>query len=60
VRAPQQGLLIAEAIISLLENDQMRESMGRAGRQRALQLFSWEKISERLLSLYQTFMQGES
>jgi glycosyltransferase involved in cell wall biosynthesis len=50
---------LAEAITSLLENDDLRESMGRAGRQRALQLFSWEKISERLLALYQGFTQAE-
>jgi glycosyltransferase involved in cell wall biosynthesis len=47
---------LAEAITYLLENDELRESMGRAGRQRALQLFSWEKISEHLLRLYQEFM----
>jgi glycosyltransferase involved in cell wall biosynthesis len=51
---------LAEAITSLLENDDLRESMGRAGRQRALQLFSWEKVSERLLTLYQGLTQGEA
>jgi glycosyltransferase involved in cell wall biosynthesis len=50
---------LAEAITSLLENDDLRESMGRAGRKRVLQLFSWEKVSERLLTLYQAFTQGE-
>ena len=51
---------LAEAIISLLQNDDLRESMGRAGRKRALQLFSWEKISDQLLSLYQAFMRRDS
>jgi glycosyltransferase involved in cell wall biosynthesis len=46
---------LAEAITSLLENDELRESMGRAGRKRALQLFKWEKVAEHLLSLYHEF-----
>jgi glycosyltransferase involved in cell wall biosynthesis len=45
---------LAKAITFLLENNQLREAMGGAARERALQLFSWEKISERLLDLYQT------
>jgi glycosyltransferase involved in cell wall biosynthesis len=48
---------LAEAIMSLLENDGLRQSMGRAGRKRVMELFSWERISERLLSIYQEFTQ---
>jgi glycosyltransferase involved in cell wall biosynthesis len=43
---------LAEAIIHLLADRELRESMGRAGRQRALELFSWDKITESLLSNY--------
>jgi glycosyltransferase involved in cell wall biosynthesis len=51
---------LAEAIINLLENDELRESMGSAGRKRALQLFTWDKISDHVLRLYQEFMESES
>jgi glycosyltransferase involved in cell wall biosynthesis len=35
---------LAEAILKLIENDTLRESMGRAARSRALQHFSWDTI----------------
>jgi glycosyltransferase involved in cell wall biosynthesis len=38
-----QGL--AEALCTLLGNRDLRRTMGRAGRQRARELFSWERIS---------------
>jgi glycosyltransferase involved in cell wall biosynthesis len=50
---------LAEAITRLVDNDDLRESMGRAGRKRALHLFSWEKISERLLTLYEASTEGD-
>jgi glycosyltransferase involved in cell wall biosynthesis len=55
-RGDSEGL--AGAIMGLLDNDGLRESMGRRGRKRAMELFSWEKISERLLSVYQEFTPG--
>ncbi len=46
---PQQ---LASAINELLADRELIESMGRAGRQRVLSLFSWDRISERSLELY--------
>lgn len=39
---------LAEAIERLLGNEELRRSMGAAGRQRALQHFSWERIATAL------------
>ena len=47
---------LAEAIARLVEKKDLRLSMGQAGRQRALQLFSWEKASQCLLHHYREFM----
>ncbi len=43
---------LADAIISLLSDKDRRKSMGKAGRQRAIELFSWERIVENLLYQY--------
>jgi glycosyltransferase involved in cell wall biosynthesis len=60
----QTGLLVergnsaalASAILGLLGNETLRRSMGRAGRQRALNVFSWDKITDKILVLYRGLM----
>jgi glycosyltransferase involved in cell wall biosynthesis len=44
---------MAQALLRLLEDDALRESMGRAGRQRALTYFTWDKVAEDMLKRYQ-------
>ena len=44
--------LLSDAIIRLLEDDTWRASMGRAGRQRVLERFGWERIAEEWLRAY--------
>jgi glycosyltransferase involved in cell wall biosynthesis len=44
---------LAEAIIHLLEDEQMGEAMGNQGRVRVCELFSWDRIAETLLVEYQ-------
>jgi glycosyltransferase involved in cell wall biosynthesis len=44
---------LAEALLVLLNDDDRREAMGRAGRQRALRYFSWENIAEGMHARYQ-------
>lgn len=44
---------LAGAILRLLANEDLRKSMGKAGRQRVMEIFSFKKISDRLLSHYQ-------
>jgi len=43
---------IAEAVISLLQNPQLRRQMGKCARARAVELFSLEKIAQRNETFY--------
>jgi len=45
---------LAEAILLLFEDEDLRESMAKAGRQRVLELFSWDQIVENLLRQYKS------
>jgi len=44
---------LAAGIDRLLADEQLRVRMGRAGRERALRLFDWERTAERFEELYQ-------
>jgi glycosyltransferase involved in cell wall biosynthesis len=44
---------LAEAILRLLEDDALRESMGRAARKRALEHFHWDSILNAMCDRYQ-------
>lgn len=60
VRDGETGILVAkndapalaQAILQLLEDDALRERMGRAARTRALDHFTWERIAERAYAMY--------
>jgi starch synthase len=43
---------LANAVNSLMADPELRGRMGKAGRARAEQQFSWRAIAERTLSLY--------
>jgi glycosyltransferase involved in cell wall biosynthesis len=45
---------LAAAILHLLQNEDLRKSMGKAGRQRVLEAFSWERIVQNLSYQYQS------
>ncbi|HEY9600506.1 MAG TPA: glycosyltransferase family 4 protein [Allocoleopsis sp.] len=49
---------LAKAIAQLLADESLRISMGKAGRQRVLELFDWEPVVEHLLGLYQKLCEG--
>ena len=53
-----QGL--AAAILKLLENDALRESMGRAARRRALEHFDWDTIVAAMHDRYQSLCRADS
>ncbi|MEB3337190.1 MAG: glycosyltransferase family 4 protein [Leptolyngbyaceae bacterium] len=61
MEAGRTGLLVernnvselAQAIIALLADPDLRQFMGKAGRQRVIQMFSWETITENLLHQYE-------
>jgi glycosyltransferase involved in cell wall biosynthesis len=46
---PDNPAALASAIIRLLEDENLRRSMGEAGRKRALQNFAWGKIAQDLI-----------
>jgi starch synthase len=45
---------LAAANNRLAANPDLRAQMGRLGRQRALEHFSWDSIAERTLALYRS------
>ena len=47
---PQQ---LAQVLLRLLEDDALRETMGRAGRERALANFTWDQVAESMFRRYQ-------
>ncbi len=42
----------ARAIITLIDNPELRKKMGDYGRQRIINELSWDKVSENLLNAY--------
>jgi glycosyltransferase involved in cell wall biosynthesis len=50
---PGNAPALAEAILRLLSDKDLRKAMGKAGRQRVLDLFSWEQIAKKMLCQYQ-------
>ena len=49
---PNDASALAEAILCLLSDEDLRKSMGKAARLRVYELFSWEKVVENLLRQY--------
>ena len=47
---------LANAILDLLRNEDKRKVMGEAGRQRVVDLFSWEQSVTKFLSKYKTLL----
>jgi glycosyltransferase involved in cell wall biosynthesis len=47
---PQQ---LAAVLVRMLNDDLLRETMGRAGRERALAKFTWTRVAETMLTRYQ-------
>ena len=44
---------LAEAIICLLSDEDLRKTMGKAAYRRAVELLSWERAAENLIQLYE-------
>ncbi len=44
--------VLAQAILRLLEDDQLRQQLGEAGYRRTAALYSWQKVAESLVGLY--------
>jgi glycosyltransferase involved in cell wall biosynthesis len=56
---PGDPAALADAIIRFLEDEELRRSMGQAGRERVLQHFTWDKIVQDLMPHYEALMAGE-
>lgn len=50
---PDNAEGLADALLVLLGNRELRERMGHAGRRRAVDLLSWDRIAEQALRYYQ-------
>jgi glycosyltransferase involved in cell wall biosynthesis len=49
---------LAEATLRLLGNEDLRKSMGKTARKRAVEFFSWERIVDDLLYQYKNICEG--
>jgi glycosyltransferase involved in cell wall biosynthesis len=56
---PDDAASLAEAMLRLVENDTLRERMGRAGRQRALE-FNWDIVNSGMLARYRALSQADA
>jgi glycosyltransferase involved in cell wall biosynthesis len=55
---PDDYCAYADAIIRLLNDDKLRESMGWEGYQRVIAQYNWQSESVHLIQLYQTILDG--
>jgi|WetSurMetagenome_2_1015567.scaffolds.fasta_scaffold00094_39 glycosyltransferase involved in cell wall biosynthesis len=52
--------LLAERIVTLLKNKDLASSMGTKGRERVIAEFTWEKVAQRLIRVYERIGHGDS
>ncbi|HXV96970.1 MAG TPA: glycosyltransferase, partial [Anaerolineae bacterium] len=57
---PEDEIALAEAIISLLENAELRHALGQAGRSKVVEEFEIEKNAHRLLRIFKSRLNNES
>jgi phosphatidylinositol alpha-mannosyltransferase len=65
VMAPEVGLTVqpgdsealGTALIELLSDEDRRQRLGEAARQRALERYGWAKLAERLAAIYETVVE---
>jgi glycosyltransferase involved in cell wall biosynthesis len=55
---PADPPALADAILQLLADEELRSAMGTAARRRAVELFSWDAIARKTLSLYRELRRG--
>ncbi len=51
---PDDATALAQAVLALLQDDNLRRAMGQTGRERAVACFDWDIIAENLDAFYQT------
>jgi glycosyltransferase involved in cell wall biosynthesis len=55
---PKSPIELAQAILLLLDNPELRERLGDAARKTIENRYTWDKIADRLLSCYQNLLQS--
>lgn len=53
---PANESAIADAIVKLWQNENLRKSLGRKGRQKVLNLFNWERAAKEYNQLYESLI----
>lgn len=56
--APNDPSALAEAVVSILENQSEWDRMSECARRRATDTFAWEKIARRLIAIYRDALTG--
>jgi glycosyltransferase involved in cell wall biosynthesis len=56
---PGDADALAEAILKLLSNENLRSSMGKTAQSRAVEFYSWEKVAENLWNHYKTLSNAD-
>ena len=60
-RTPDETVeLIAQALDRLYRDSELRSKMGKAGRARAEQVYSWDHLGGRLLNIYEDVLGAPS
>jgi len=50
---------LAEAIVELMDDPKLREEMGNNGRRLVMERFTWDKVADRMIELYQRVLKGK-
>lgn len=50
---------LAEALLRLLDDPELREEMGNNGRRLVMEKFTWDRIADQMIELYQRVLEGE-
>jgi glycosyltransferase involved in cell wall biosynthesis len=53
---PRDARAIADAVLSLIDNPDLRHRLGKAARERVLRLFTWENAARQMVEVYQEVM----
>jgi glycosyltransferase involved in cell wall biosynthesis len=56
---PRNSEALADAIIKLIESRELREELGRKGRKRVEENFTWEKVVQKMIEVYKEVIRSK-